>query len=410
MARQKQHRISGTKRNTSRAETWYDRLHVRPVVNANGTLTTLGGSLMPHSVLAAMAQAATEYVEMEELEEAVGRELARLTRNEAALVTSGASAGIFLAVLACVSGPDEPAVARLTARGVRSLARREVVVPGPEQNPFELAAALTGCRITHVGGRAGPSRAEFDAALHDGTAAVLFFAGGSGKPGSLPLEDVLALAHARSVPVIVDAAGQLPPVSNLWRFTQQGADLAVFSGGKMLRGPGSTGFLVGSAQLVKAARLHASPRLRLGRPMKVSKEELVGLLAAVELFLAHDHSRDTALIERVTKTWTRELSKVAGVTAVRDFPGVAGRPRPRAMVSLAPGFGLTAEQVRAELLLGEPRIDVAIGGERSLYLNAELLRPGEETIVLERLLAVLATQPPEVAVVDPVEWQLKGDR
>ncbi len=369
--------------------TWYQRLAVRPVINANTTLTSLGGSLMPVEVSAAMAEAALEFVEIDELEAAVGREIARLTRNEAALVTCGAAAGIFLSVLGCMAGLDEVEAARLTNGHPPTRNRREVVIQTSQRNPYDLAVTLAGAQVVQVGSLFGTTRLDLEAALSELTAAVLFFAGAHLARGALGLRDVIDVAHSHSIPVIVDAAAQLPPASNLWSLTADGADLVLFSGGKGMRGPGSTGLLVGSAPLVAAASLHASPRQRLGRPMKVSKEELVGLLAAVELFVSTDHELETERIEAATTSWLQRLARLSNAVAVREFPGEAGRPRPRVLVTISAEANLSGSTVRDRLLAGDPRVDVAVAGERSFYLNAEMLRPGEERVVLDRVLAVL---------------------
>ncbi|CAN5118747.1 aminotransferase class V-fold PLP-dependent enzyme [soil metagenome] len=366
------------------------RLGVRRVINANAHLTRLGGSLMPPPVLEAMREAAGAFVDMHELQRAVSRRLAEITRNEAALVCAGASAGMFLSTLACMTGRDPHAVSRLVRGGPDILARREVVIHCAHRTPYDPAIALAGARIVQIGNALQTFEHELETALSDRTAAVFYVAGAHVARGALPLETVIRIAHAAGVPVIVDAAAQLPPPESLWRFTEAGADLVLFSGGKELRGPQPSGLIVGRAELVAACEGHAAPHQRLGRPMKVGKEEMAGLLAAVELYLTQDHAAAALRCERITADWVALLDRLPHVSASRDFPGEAGRPLPRALVTFEPALGLAAAAVRATLLEGDPAIDVAVAGERSIHLNAELLGPAEETIVAERLRAVAA--------------------
>ncbi|MBI3969699.1 MAG: aminotransferase class V-fold PLP-dependent enzyme [Chloroflexi bacterium] len=379
----------------------YEGLGLRPIINANAALTRLGGSLMPAPVLDAMRAAADSFVDMHHLQEAVSQRLAALTRNEAALACAGGSAGLVLSALGCMTGRDMRAVARLIDEGPGALPRREIVVHCAHRNPYDPALKLAGGRLVQIGNALQTFEWELETALSERTAAVFFFAGHHFARGALPLERVVAIAHTAGVPVVVDAAAQLPPPENLWRFTEMGADLAIFSGGKALRGPQASGLIVGRKELIEACALHASPHQRLGRPMKVGKEEMVGLLAAVEWFLQQDHAAIAARVERVTAGWIERLGSLPGVTASREFPGEAGQPFPRARVTFHPALGLDGLAVSRALLAGEPAIDVAVADDQSIYLNAEPLQSGEADVVLERLCAVVCAsglrgQPPEV--------------
>jgi L-seryl-tRNA(Ser) seleniumtransferase len=226
---------------------------------------------------------------------------------------------------------------------------------------------------------------ELEAAITPTTAAVLFFAGGHLGFGTLGLDEVIRIAHKANVPVVVDAAAQLPPKSNLWSFTGRGADLVIFSGGKELRGPQASGLIVGRQDLIDAVALHASPNQRLARAMKCGKEEMLGLLAAVELYLDQDEGEELAQCERIVAYWVDGFNAVAGLTAARDFPGTDGRPLPRAVVKFDAGTGTGSSQVQQALLSGEPSIAVAVCGPDGIYLNPELLRPGEEQGVFDRV-------------------------
>ncbi len=235
----------------------YESLGVRRVINADARLTRLGGSLMPEPVLRAMEDAATSYVDMFELQRAVGRRLAELTHNEAACVVTGAAAGLFVTTLACMTGPDAAAVERLP-----SLAglKNEVVFQRVQRFAYLPAVPLTGATLVEIGSEPEMHPAELEAAINERTAAILYVAGEHMAAGALPLPEVIEIAHARGVPVIVDAAAQLPPAENLWYFTRElGADLVVFSGGKDLRGPQASGLIVGRPDLIEACLLNGAP-------------------------------------------------------------------------------------------------------------------------------------------------------
>ncbi len=367
---------------------YYDDLGVKRVINADATLTRLGGTRMPRPVLEAMVEAAGAFVDMHDLQLKVGRRIAELTQNEAAFVCTGASAGLFLSTLACMTRGDLRAIAHLPSlEGLRN----EVVVHRSQRNPYDPAILLAGARLVEVGNIVQTFEWELEAALNERTAAVFFFAGSHLSAGALPLETVIALAHARDIPVVVDAAAQLPPRDNLWRLTQMGADLVVFSGGKGLRGPQASGLIVGRSDLIEAVRQNAAPHQRLGRPMKVGKEEMIGLLAAVEWYLAQDQEALSQRYETVVRLFIERFEHLPGMRAERSFPSEAGQPIPRALLRWdAARLGVSAAEARARLHLGDPGIEVAFAPPDGIYINPETLEPGEEEIVAERLAAILS--------------------
>lgn len=359
----------------------YESLGVRRVINADATLTRLGGSLMPQEVLEAMQDAARAFVDMHELQLAIGRRIAELTGNEAALVTSGAAAGLYLSAIAC--GLTVDVTRDLSLHGKQ---RRRILIQRVHRISYLPSVELSGADVIEIGDELGTSEGEFGAAVDERTLAVLYVAGEHLSGGSIPLEKVIEVAHARSVPVIVDAAAQLPPVDNLWRFTRDlGADLAIFSGGKGLRGPQASGLVLGRADLIDVARAHAAPAPVRGRPMKVGKEEMCGLLIALERYLSLDHAALSVRYEAMVQRVVEVLSSAPGVHAVRDWPSEAGQPIPRAKVTV-PG---RAAELRQALWRCEPRIAVAQPDDDTLLVNPETLCAGEEEIVAERLLALL---------------------
>ncbi len=374
----------------------YDELEVRPVINAAATLTKLGGSRMPPPVVAAMAEAAGAFIDLHELHAKVGARLAEVTRNEAAYVSSGAAAGIVLSVAACITG-DDPAMIDVFP-GLEGVAKTEVVVHASQRNGYDYAARQTGASMIDIGG----SAAELDGAITDKTACVLWFAGAHFADGAVPIADVISIAHGRGVPVIVDAAAQVPPISNLWHFTRElGADIAIFSGGKGLRGPQSSGLVLGSPAIIAGCRMNGSPNHSIGRPMKVGKEELCGILAAVEWSLGQDEPALLARYEAIVQSWIAGLTGLPDVASVeRGYPSEAGQPHARAIVHLAPAAGRSRDEIVAALWDRSPRIAVGLvnGQDDAFALNPQTIEAGEEDIVLAAVGEVLVG-PREVGAV-----------
>lgn len=357
----------------------YAELGVSRVLNAATTYTALGGTTLPVEVVEAMAGASTSCVDMSELHLAAGRHLARLTRNEAGLVTSGCAAAIVLAVLACITEGRPERIARLPYQDVP---RRRVVMHRAHRIPYDRAIELAGGRIVEVGNVLQTFDWELRAAIDEETACVFWVAGSHLPQSTLSLETTIAIAHERDVPVIVDAAAQLPPVSNLWDFTvTRGADVVVFSGGKALRGPQASGFMLGRADLIEAARQNAAPFQRLARPMKVGKEEIAGLLAAIERYIALDHEQLARRYREVVEGWSEQLAPLAGVTIAIEDINEAGQPVPRLALTY-PSPDAATEMVE-RLYAAPPRVAVVHQGA-TLYLSPDCLTPGDEGEVARR--------------------------
>src|SRR5438105_719902 len=238
--------------------TRYTELGIRPVINAAATLTRLGGSLMPPSVLDAMRAGAESFVDLPELQRKVGERIAQLTNNEACYVSSGAAAGVAIATAACMTRNDPGLIQKLPHLDEP---RPEIIVHRNQRNGYDQAARQTGVRMVEIGDRSeGTTEADLEQAFSDRTVGVLYFAGANFASGALPLEVVVAVARSHNAPVVVDAAAQIPPISNLWHFTRDlGADAAVFSGGKGLRGPQSSGVILGKKTIIEACVPNGPP-------------------------------------------------------------------------------------------------------------------------------------------------------
>ncbi len=366
----------------------YEELGIKPVMNASATLTRLGGSVMPQEVLDAMAEASKNFVDLDELQQRIGERLAAMTHNEAAYVSTGAAAGLTLATAACIAGKDPAAIAQLPdLTGLKN----EVIVHRVHRNGYDHAVRQVGVKLVEIGVNGHTFEWELENAFNENTAAMFWFQGAMTGYGEIPLPRVCEIANAHDVPVIVDAAAQLPPTDNLWRFTEMGAALAIFSGGKDLRGPQASGLIVGRKDLIDAIRLNGSPNHSIGRPMKVGKEEMVGLLKAVELYLAIDQEARASQDEETVIGWNTRLNAVEGVSASRSFPNEAGQPLPRTAVHIdASKVGKSRDDVVRELMDGDPSIAVATFGDDGIYLNPMTLADGEEETLVERLLEVLS--------------------
>jgi uncharacterized pyridoxal phosphate-dependent enzyme len=366
---------------------FYEDLGVRRVLNAAASFTLVGGSLMPDEVVDAMRSASRSYIDMHELHVAAGQRLAELTGNEAAYVTSGCAAALVLATLGAITNGDPRLIMRMPeGKGLAT----EVVMHTVHRCPYDPAVQLAGGKIVQFGNAYQTFEWELEAAITDQTALVLWVDGTDLGHGALDVATTVKVAHARGVPVLVDAAAQLPPHSNLWHYTKDlGADAAVFSGGKGLRGPQSSGLMVGTREFIEAARANGAPYQRLARALKAGKEDIAGLVRAVELFLGQDHEAVEREWEHTVQDWIDDLSKVPGLAAVRDFPNEAGQPIPRARVTIDRNLtGLTGDEMIARLWDRDPRVCVLHADADSFYITPETLAAGDAKLVATAIVAV----------------------
>jgi len=361
----------------------YDDLGVTKVINGAATLTRLGGSLMSPEVLAAMVEAAQHFVDMDELQQKVGERIAAWTGNEAAYVSSGAAAGLALSTAACITGMDPEKRARLPhTEGMRN----EVIIHKRGRVCYAFAIQQAGGKLVEIGTEEGATSDELERAINDRTAAIYYFDNPIFMPGQVPLERGIEIARQANIPLLVDAAAQIPPVDNLWRYTKMGADLAVFSGGKGLCGPQSSGLVLGRKDLIEACAFNACPRAFIGRPMKVGKEELVGLMTAVRRYLDLDHDLLMHTYEDQVQTVIAAFSDHPYISARRSFPSEAGQPMPRAEIIFdEEGLGITRDEVLTRLRTSDPSIELAAAGAAGVFVNPQTLEPGQEKIIVSRI-------------------------
>lgn len=368
--------------------TIYERLGISRVINAADTFTTLGGGPLPEPVLTAMREASTCHIQLVDLLDAIGARIAGLTGNQAGLVTSGAATAITLAVAGAIAGSAPAAV---EATPDHRTDRRDVIVLCAQRNQYDRMIRLAGGRLVEAGYSDGTTPWQVEAAISERTAAILWFAGSQFENYALGLEDVLALGHKSGVPVIVDAASQIPPASNMRLYTGLGADAVAFSGGKGLRGPQATGLLLGRADFVACARAHAFPRPAIGRAMKVSKEDACGLLAAVELALSLDLDAEYARYRAVCERLMAAFAGCRGVTAHIVPLGNLGQAYPRLRVDLGADAAVATATAAATAFLARTP-SIVIGRDallpQTIFLNPFTFEPDEEPAIFEAVQAV----------------------
>ncbi|MGI6782992.1 MAG: hypothetical protein ACOX5A_02090 [Aminivibrio sp.] len=364
----------------------YRELGVRTVINAAGTYTMVGGSRMSEATLEAMASAARNHVVIKELQGKVHDRLASLTRNEAAFVTNGAAAALHVAGAA--------AIAKRYGRPFQTLSREqieksEIVVHRAHRNPYDWSLRLLNCTLVEIGypNMILPTvKEDLEYAITENTAAVFYFfmpPGGWTARGALSLEETIEVASKRGVPVIVDAAAQVPPAENLWKLTGLGAEACIFSGGKDLKGPQASGLMVGSKEFFSWVERTAFPTYGVGRMFKVGREEIVGLLAAVEQYVSSDGDERLRWAEERVAGAIRAFSDNPVVKAERVFPNEAGQPFPQMAFRFArPGC---AGEVLKLLMEGEPAIFTMAADGESVFVNPMTLKDGEIDAIMDRI-------------------------
>ncbi len=293
----------------------YESVGIRPIINCRGTFTVVGGSLELPEVRAAKEAAAQHYVQLDEMMDAIGARLAELTGAEWGVVTSGCAAALAHTTAACVAGGDPDRHVRIP--NLAGFAKDEVIIPRFSRNVYDAAVRSIGVRVIEV-----ETTAEFEAALGPRVAMVYVLAGPRTDSGPLPFDDIVRLAKQRNVPVLVDAAAEELTIPNV--HLQRGATLVGYSGGKCIRGPQCAGLLLGRKDLIKAAWVHSAPHHGYGRTMKVGKEEAMGMLMAVEMWVKRDHQAEYAQWMAWMDHIAKRMSSIDGVSAnIREPQGLS---------------------------------------------------------------------------------------
>jgi len=371
----------------------YERLGVRRLINARGTHTRLGGTLMRPEVVAAMQEAAGAYVVLDELQDRASEVIARATGAEAGMVTGGAEAGILFGTAAILAGTDPARIAQLPdTTGMKD----EAIMHRAHRNGYDHAVRAAGARIVDVGYGSSTLPYQLKAAINDRTALVVYLMSPWASRGALSLAETCEIAHEANVPVLVDAAAMLPPHTSLTRFIAEGADLVTFSGGKGLMGPQSSGILAGRADLIRAARVNASPYHSVGRSAKAAKEDIVGLIVALESYMQRDHDADQAYWRSQAESMLERLHDFPGVVASYLYDG-REHPVPRVELVFGRSTGIDAHQLVLAMEEHDPRIFLfeptgPSAKPNSIVINTQTMQPGEEKVVAEALHAAIAAR------------------
>jgi uncharacterized pyridoxal phosphate-dependent enzyme len=359
---------------------YFKELGIRTFINASGTYTALTASLMPPEVMRAVNYAALQYVRLDELQEKAGERLAELLKCEAAMVTAGAASAITLGTAAVVTGGDSKKAAMIPndLRGMKS----EVIIQRSHRVGYDHAIRNCGVRLVEV-----ETKKELEAAINENTA-MLWFYNNQNPIGKIRDEEFVAIGKKHRIPTFNDCAADVPPVENLWKYTQMGFDLVCFSGGKGIRGPQSAGLLLGRKDLIRAALRNAPPHGdTVGRGMKVNKEEILGMLVAVELYLKKDHQAELKLWENQIQMIHDAAVSVRGVKCEIHVPEIANHV-PSLNISWNDKVKATPSEIRDALRNGHPSIET-MGNDKTLNITTWMMVPGEERIVAKRLKELL---------------------
>lgn len=365
----------------------YEELGVRTLINAAATQTPIGGSRMNPKVVQAMVEASQAFVDLHEMHRAVGERIAQMTHNEAAMVSGGVASAFYLTAMALVKRAAPDAFAQIPQK---MPGEYSVLIYDTHCVEYTIGIELAGVRLRRIRTRGavdGQARL-LESEIRKEKPLALFFvlAGQWIAPGAPSLERAIAVCRQYDVPVIVDAAAQLPPKSNLWAFTQMGAQLALFSGGKDLRGPSNTGLILGERGLVDICRGLISPNEGVGRFFKVGKEELAAAYVAVQAYMEADEQARLAWCENEVCRTVAALKSVPALSASRAFPNEAGQPVPRVFVKVHGAERADIERICAAFKRGKTPV-AFLPDDHGFYINPMTLESGESDIIVEAIKA-----------------------
>ena len=361
---------------------FFKELGLRTFINAAGTYTSMTGSLMPKEVVEAISYGANEYVNLDDLQDKVGERIAELLECEYATVSSGCFGAMSIGMAGILTGKDPKKVKQLpNTKGMKN----EVIMQ--ESHSIGYAQALTnvGAKVVRV-----KTAKQLEKAITDKTC-MLWFLNAHTDRGEIKWEEFIDLGKKHNIPTFIDCAADVPPVENLFRFTKMGFDLVAFSGGKGLRGPQSAGLLLGKREYIEAARMHTPPRGEtIGRGMKVNKEEVLGMLAALELYLEKDHRKEWEMWESQIQLISDSANSVVGVETEIHVPPYANHVPSLRIRWDEKKVKITPNEVRKQLTEGHPSIQT-VGDSKSVGMTSWMMVPGQERIVAKRVKEILSS-------------------
>ncbi len=369
----------------------YESIGVAPLVNCRGTFTIISGSQTLPEVKRAMDEASRHYVNLDELMNAVGQRLAELTHAEWGIVTAGCAAALTHATSACIAGADPEKMQRMPKLdGMKN----QVIIPLHSRNVYDHAVRMTGVDIVEVG-----TPEALETAINPKTAMIMIMSSPRSESGPMSTENICKIARARQIPVIVDAAAETLTIPN--KHLLRGANMVAYSGGKCIRGPQAAGLLLGQKDLLQAAWLNSAPHHAFGRSLKAGKEEIMGMLAAVEMWVQRDHKAEWAQWESWLNYIGGRVTTVAGVTTQILQPEDLSNHAPQLRIKWdAAAVGITGKEVEDRLLNGRPRI--AVGGSSgvrpdgmasSVTIMPYMMQPDDYKIAAEALYSLLSKPP-----------------
>jgi uncharacterized pyridoxal phosphate-dependent enzyme len=359
---------------------FFKELGLRTFINAAGTYTSMTGCLMPKEVTDAIGYGATEYVNLDDLQDKVGERIAELLSCEYATVTSGCFGAMSIAMAGVLCGNDPKKVKQLpnTEGWVN-----EVIIQEGHQIGYAQALTNVGAKVVLV-----KTAKEMEKAINKKTA-MMWYLNANTENGEVKWEEFVAIAKKHNIPTFIDCAADVPPVSNLFRFTEMGFDMVGFSGGKGLRGPQSAGLLLGKRKYIEAARMHTPPRGEtIGRGMKVNKEEVLGMLVALELYLNKDHDKEWKLWEDQIELISNSALAVEGVRTEIHVPKHANHVPSLRIQWDESKVKITADEARRQLREGHPSIQT-VGNKTTIGITTWMMTPGQERIVAKRVHEIL---------------------
>ncbi len=371
--------LAATRTTLTAERDFFKELGIRVFINAAGSYTFMTASLMPPEVVEAICVSAKQFAILDDVQDKVGEQIARICKAEAAMVTAGCWSAIVLGMAGILTGMDDKKVAMLPfleGSGMKS----EVILQKSHATGYHMALTNTGVKIITV-----ETREELRKAVNEKTA-CLWFLNREASVGSMKHEEWLSLGKEFGIPTMIDIAADVPPVENLWRFNEMGFDLVCISGGKALLGPQSAGILMGKKHLIAAARLSAPPRAGIARGHKVNKEEIIGMYAALDRYVKLDHTKEWKEWEQKIALIDISVKKVKGVRTEVIVPPVANHT-PSLKIAWDPDVTeLTSEELGKRLRTGSPSIEVVSWEEKdSVKVTVFMLKAGEEEIVAKRL-------------------------
>lgn len=367
-----------------RAPSLYESLGIKPVINAVGTVTALGGSVMPPEVVQAWADAAKHFVDLAELQNKVGERIAKLLGVEAALVTTGAAGSLFLGAAAAVTRGEKKLIAQLPDT---TGARNEILLQSTHHSCYDNQLTGVGAKFVEV-----ETATDVAKKVGDRTA-LMFFMNISNDAGKIKREEWCALAQKHKVPAMIDAAADVPPVERIAEYAKMGFDLIAISGGKAIRGPNDTGLLLGRKELIEAAKRNTNPNCgTIGRALKVGKEDMIAQLAAVERFVKLNFAEERKEMERRVAVIERAVTGIPSVECEHITPEIANHYPHLQIVWDEKKLKITRERVTRELADGAPSIRigrVSGTGDKGILFAVHTLQEGEDASIATRIAEIL---------------------